>query len=575
MKLFRQQHDKLGSGSIQSKKKEASLDALWLVSYIGSIMKPAIKIRLARALLYAGLFAIIGWANIGRSQNPQFVDVTVPSGLTYLQEGPCVVPGYLCGPTVMTGGVAVGDYDNDGWPDVFVTRVQLAPILFRNRGDGTFENKTVAAGLNLPSTTNAAGFADVDNDGDLDLYVTTVGGDHFFLFINNGGVFTEDAIARGAGVQSANPMRMGWGVSFGDYDLDGALDIHTTEWGTPTVLEPHTRLLRNQGGGNIGYFDDVTQIVGLAMPTIFGFTSAFVDLDGDNWPDLPVSGDFGTSRIFWNNGDGTFQDGTLMAGPISDENGMGSTFGDYDGDGRLDWFVTSIFDTNGTYGNKNGNRLYRNEGGRMFTDRTDEANVRHGFWGWGTAFMDYDNDGDLDLTMTNGFFPPGEGDTYTQFHYDPVRFWRNNGQGKYTEIAQSIGLTDSGSGKGLATLDYDRDGDLDLLIINNVSGAILYRNDGGNSAGWLKVKVTGSSSNRDGYGAKITVRTSKKGPGQVREVGANTHYLGQSELTAHFGLGKGTTKVAEVRVFWPKSGQTQIFRNVARNTTLVAVEPAP
>jgi hypothetical protein len=175
--------------------------------------------------------------------------------------------------------------------------------------------------------------------------------------------------------------------------------------------------------------------------------------------------------------------------------------------------------------------------------------------------------------MTNGIIYPW---TFLEdsFNATPIRLWRNNADGSFTEMATATGLTDTRSGKGLLVFDYDGDGDLDLFIVNNADTPVLYRNDGGNAKDWLRVRVVGCESNRDGLGARIRVRATPGSPFQFREVGAGTHYLGQSEPTAHFGLGTGSGPVAEVRVTWPKSGVQQVFRNVPRNTTLTVDECA-
>jgi hypothetical protein len=203
--------------------------------------------------------------------------------------------------------------------------------------------------------------------------------------------------------------------------------------------------------------------------------------------------------------------------------------------------------------------------------------VRNGFWGWGTAFFDYDNDGDLDLVMTNGVdFPETERET--RFHDDPLRFWENDGSGAMTEVSAEVGLTDTGSGKGLLVFDYDDDGDLDLLVVNNAATPKLYRNDGGNRRDWLRVQVQGTTSNREGLGARVHLYPRQGGPAQTREVGSASHFLGQGERTVHFGLGRsgrgrGPLQHMRVVVEWPAGG-VQEFRNVPHNATLVAREPA-
>lgn len=515
---------------------------------------------------------------------PTFTDVTAAAGIDIDQGeriisddcGLVAVTG--CAPQ-MSGGAAAGDYDGDGWTDLYVTRLDGPDALYRNLGDGTFENRAVDAGLtyNLPS--NGAGFGDVDNDGDLDLYVTTIGDYRFYLFINDGkGHFAEEAVVRGAGVQSSYP-HSGFSVAFGDYDRDGYLDLYVTEW-RPDSLVPsgtpsHNRLLNNRGASEPGYFDDVTESAGVSLDGLedrgsWGFSPTFSDLDGDGWPDLAIAADFGTSRIFWNDGDGTFSDGTEAAGVGTEENGMGSAIGDFDGDGRLDWFVTSIFcdDADCNLG-ATGNRLYRNNGDRTFTDHTDEAGVRNGRWGWGTAFFDYDNDSDLDLVMTNGVdFPDPDA---AVFRTDRMRLWRNE-SAAMTELAAPAGLTDRGNGKGLMVLDYDNDGDLDVFIARRAQTPLLYRNDGPSSGSYLRLALRGTSSNRFGIGARVTLTVSGSTDPMVRELRAGSHFLGQSESIVHFGFGAVQGSVQRVRIAWP-SGVEQLLEDVAINQTLEVIEP--
>ncbi len=419
--------------------------------------------------------------------------------------------------------------------------------------------------------------------------MTAAGADvrRFYLFINDGaGSFTEEALARGAAIDGSD-AHFGFSVTFGDYDRDGWLDIHTTEWrqdaDNPQSARSNARLLRNRGSAAPGYFEDRTDSAGVALEGVpigvpgvsgvFALTSRFADLDADGWPDLLITSDYGTSRLLWNAGDGTFRDGTASAGVGTEEQGTGSAVGDYDGDGFLDWFVTSLFYTcdpgdpscvDGT-----GNRLYRNEGSRSFSDQTDVAGVRDGGYGAAAALYDLENDGDLDLVMTNGdFAAPGVAVP------DPLRVWANDGSGQMTEISQAVGMTDEGSGRGLLTFDYDADGDLDLFVVNNAGSPVLYRNEIGGLNGWLRVKTQGTDSNRDGIGAMVLLWTDAAAQPQIREISAGSHFLGQSERTAHFGLGPGSDPVDRVVVYWPATQRVNEFTDVARNSTLVAVEPA-
>lgn len=526
---------------------------------------------------------------------PAMIDVTRAAGLHDPRVG---LPGtpHADAAVRMTGGAAAGDYDADGWVDLFVTRWDTTDRLFRNRGDGTFEDVSVAAGLVHDLPSNGAAWGDIDNDGDLDLYVTTTGpgAKRFYLYVNDGaGHFVEEAVARGAAVAEAGD-RYGQSVAFGDFDGDGWIDIHTTEWWPGDRLEGQAtsgaRLLRNRGSEAPGSFEDVTETAGVGLfgPSgVAAFTSRFADLDGDGWLDLLVAGDGGTSRLFWNQGNGSFVDGTASAGVGTDENGTGSAVGDFDGDGRLDWFVSGIHHPEDPCNTSelpcgfggSGNRLYLGTGDRHFADATDAAGVREGFWGTGAVLYDIDNDGDLDLAMTNGLHTPPPEDplhlAFQHFESDPVRMWLQNPAGVAEERSLEIGVTNRGVGRGILTFDYDRDGDLDLFLVNHLDTPVLYRNDlpAGNS--WLRVATVGIDSNRAGLGAVVRVWETAEADPQVREIEAGSHYLGQSESMAHFGLGGRSEPLDRVEVYWPATGRTTVLRDVLRNQEIVANEPAP
>ncbi len=513
---------------------------------------------------------------------PSFVDVALEVGIDHVQattlvEGSCPRSHY-CEAERMTGGVAVGDIDGDGRIDLVASRMDGPIGVYFNRGDGTFEGMA----LNIPGLrSNGVGLADVDDDGDLDLYVTTYGdgvapNDRNYLFINDGaGSLAEDALARGAAVASTNP-RAGTSVAFGDYDRDGHLDLYVAEWAAllPQRLSLHARLLHNLGGG---VFEDATVAQGLhtepcertrALCGVHGFAAAFTDLDADGWLDLAIVGDFGSSHLLWNDA-GVFRDGTLAAGVGTEEHGMGSTVGDFDSDGDLDWFVTSIHDPERrcVSGDCNwgftGNRLYRNDGDRVFEEVTDAAGVRHGSWGWGAAGFDYDNDGDLDLISAAGVDFAGSS-VEELFEDAPTFLWENDGSGHMVEVANLVGIADRRMGKGLAVFDYDEDGDLDVVVANNMSRLALYRNDGGNTNGWLRVRAV-EASGRDAHGARVVAIVG--GRRHLREIGTTTHFLGQSEAVAHFGLGPSPEPV-DVEVRFP-DGTVRRLRGVEPNQTVI------
>jgi hypothetical protein len=553
---------------------------------------------------------------VGRRDAPAatFSDVTTAAGISYFYDPK--PPFTILTEEFQSGGAAAGDFDNDGWVDLYVTRYYAPDILYRNNGNGTFSDVTTAAFGNLPTrNTNGAGWGDIDKDGDLDLYVSSVGQLQHFLYINDGsGHFSEQAAARGAAVSDGVRTTAGTSVSFGDYDNDGWLDLYVGEWRVDQSVPAQARLLRNLGAANPGHFEDTTDPAGVNMDLTTGYgayqsfslTPRFVDFDRDGHQDIAVASDFHTTRMFWNNGDGTFADGTSSSfigegdhnrnglrdaadyvvwrngvgggyGPAdyeawranfaNDARGnadMGFAVGDVNGDGLVDWFNTDIYIAPYLL---NGNRLFLNNGDRTFTDATTAGGVRDAGYGWGTEMFDYDNDGDLDIIATNGYTdPPAPADR--------VRFFENNGAGVFAEKAIFLGITNIAQGRGLLTFDYDNDGDLDVFIVNNHQAPVLYRNNGGNANDWLKIKTVGTTSNTDGVGAFITVTPDLAQPDEklVWEVSGSSSYLGQSEKTAHFGLGPSAEPVDLVEIEWLASGIVQQFTDVAPNQLLIAVE---
>jgi hypothetical protein len=518
---------------------------------------------------------------------PGFTEVAAAAGLNHVHgilfsPPDCIIdnigptgPGSFCTPEREVAGVAVGDADTDGLPDLLVTRTHGRPLLYRNSGDGTFVDIATQAGILVPSATSGAAWGDFDNDGDQDLFLATLGDTRYWFYVGDGGgQFTEAAEERGVAVQS-DSQHAGMSVAVADYDLDGYLDIYVAEWRTTLGMgdvPAHARLLHNRGASEPGWFDDVTIAAGVSLddvwevvdtaPGVYGFAPGFADLDGDDWPDLVVVSDFGCSRLFWNEGDGTFLDGTSAANVGIDENGMGSTFGDFDLDGDLDWFVTAISRPDEPPGNK----LYRYDGFRVFHDTAMAQGVAAGGWGWGATFFDPDNDGDLELMMTNGWY-------FTDHLEEANHLWRND-DGAYTaEIAAAAGMGDISQGRGVAIVDYDADGDEDVYVANNFEVPFLYRNDTGNQNDFLRVRAVGTTSNRDGIGARVTVHVTPTSPALVKEIGSAAHYMGQSERVAHFGLGWGSDPVTQVEVYWPATGELQVFADVPRNAELVATEP--
>ncbi|MFQ5489875.1 MAG: CRTAC1 family protein [Phycisphaerae bacterium] len=523
-------------------------------------------------LLVLGFALSLGSA--GSRAQTTFVDVTVTAGVDSLHWDGVVPAGIAFVDNQMlhmSGGAAAGDFDGDGFADLYVTRLNRANLLFHNRGDGTFEEVGAAWGVNLTTYSTGCAWGDVDNDSDLDLYVlTTTPGVRAHLFINSGTSFSEEAVVRGVDLPTGGGVHHGTSAAFGDYDRDGDLDLLVTEWADTSA---DNRLFANDG---TGHFVDATLAAGLALTTTWGFAPRFADVNDDGWPDILIAGDFGTSRLYLSQGDGTFVDVTGPAGVGTDQNGMGSAVADLENDGDLDWFVTAIYDPADTCANQpcnwgsTGNRLYRNQGSAQFADATDAGNVRNGYWGWAASFLDCDNDGDQDLAMTNGMLMaqvPFE----DAFNDDPCRFWTNDGTGAMTEVSTAVGFTDTRSGKGLVVFDYDRDGDLDLYIANNAAGPVLYRNDGPTSGHWLQVCLEARTSNAFGIGARVFVGLAD-GRTLMQEVSAGSNFMSQNDIALHFGLGPSLSVVQALRVVWPSGTVESNVANLAADRRVVVHE---
>ncbi|MDY7092123.1 MAG: CRTAC1 family protein [Acidobacteriota bacterium] len=498
----------------------------------------------------------LGGADLGGG-GLSFTDVSAAAGLDYQH-------GYsnpdLFEAQMIAGGVAAGDYDGDGWMDLYIVRGDIGPnLLYRNRGDGTFEERAAAAGVgHFGDQGSGPTFADVDGDGWLDLVIGGVRGTAIRLYRNRGDGTFEN-ITAASGLFS---HRDTFSAAFGDYDRDGDLDIFFTHWGFSGDTE---HLWRNDGGGQ---FTDVGQGLGIGPSYIDrdnSFTPNFTDIDGDGWPDLLIAGDFGTSKIFHNQAGTGFVETTTDV--ISDENGMGAAIGDYDNDGDLDWFVSSIWDPTGDpVGNwgVTGNRLYRNRGDGTYEDATTEAGVREGYWGWGSCFADLNNDGWLDLFHVNGM-----NFEWVDFYYsDPSRLFMNRGDGTFEERSADLGIEDHLLGRGVVCFDYDQDGDIDLFVANNSGPPRLFRNDGGNDLNSTQIRLQGTDGNTEGIGAWIWVTAG--GLTQVRELRAGSHFVSQSPAVAHFGLG-AATQLDEVRVRWP-DGTEEVARNLPVRPFLTLVQ---
>ena len=518
----------------------------------------------------------------------RFNDATEASGISY-RHG-YLLPTPASEPEEFGGGVASGDYDGDGLVDLFVLRGDIGPnLLYRNLGDNAFEEVGEAAGVAYTKSANenhrhsGPAFADVDGDGDLDLFIGGIEFDPSFLFRNEGdGTFAD--VTRGSGVDTV-ASKYTLSAAFGDYDLDGDLDLFLTHWGTPRGVGEYVdteHLWRNDTAGGVIRFTDVSLAAGIAPDIIepdpvgsFGgagfdytFSPAFARINGDRYPDLVITGDFRTSMVYLNNGDGTFRNVTDRH-VIVDRNGMGSALGDYDGDGDLDWFVTSIWSQPDAAGNQHfelGNRLYNNQDG-VFQDVTDAAGVNDGGWGWAACFADFDNDTDLDIYHTNGWIEPFAPD---HFDMDASRLFVAT-DGTFSEAALEAGIADRERGYAAVCADFDNDGDVDIFQAHRgtENAATLWRNDAAGNQ-YLRVRLVGSSPNTQAAGARIRATVGDKE--LLREIVIGSNYTSQNPTVQVFGLGAASS-VDILVVEWP-DGLTTTKTNVSSGQTLVVEHPA-
>lgn len=552
-----------------------------------------------------GLFVIAAAAVLGvrvAMPSPQaaegvvFTDLTKESGITFSRVWSPEKKYIL---ESMSGGVAVFDFDRDGWPDIYLTNAPTVDTadrprsarseLWRNRGDGTFADVTDQARVGYPGWAMGAVSADYDNDGWDDLYVTCYGPNR--LYRNNGdGTFSD--VTDKAGVGDA---RWSTGAAFADYDGDGWLDLFVANYidvkldalppfgkgqfceyhGIPVQCGPRglkgsgDTLYRNRRNGA---FEDVSAHAGVADTAgRFGMGVAWADFDGDLRPDLFVANDAGPNFLYKNNGEGRFTDVGLQSGTALSEDGkeqgsMGVALGDYNHSGGWSLLVTNFADEY--------NAFYRHEKAFLFTDvsfasRTARASIP--LVGWGTHFFDYDNDGWSDLLVVNGHVYPQVDRVPSKAGYaQPKLLYRNNRDGTFGEVGPSAGsaLTRPAVSRGSATIDFDNDGDLDV-IVNNLDGApTLLRNDGGNRGNFLTVSLQGRSGNRSAVGAVVTVKAGSLVQRALRR--SADSYLSHSDPRLHFGLG-GATRVDAVEVRWP-NGTTQQFGTVPLNAFVTIVE---
>jgi hypothetical protein len=514
----------------------------------------------------------------------KFADVTASTGIAYKNgiRG-SIPPGYVS--KFANSGAAAGDYDNDGDIDVFITRGDIGPnLLYRNNGFGVFTDVAASAGLAYTATAtenyrhSSPVFADMDGDGDLDLFIGSLWKDPSFLFANNGdGTFSD--VTAGSGIDTMKAAHS-IAAALGDYDLDGDLDLFITHFGTERDLYfpgDTEHLWRNDSSEGVIRFTSVSEESRIAPSIVtiddplrimqgdFTITPAFARIDDDLYPEILVVSDANLSQIFRNNRHGTFSNVTDV-NVLIDHAGMGTAIGDYDNDGDLDWFVTSIGgDEYDDPARPIGNRLYRNEGGTL-VDVTLETGVAAGGWGWGACFMDFENDGDIDLYQTNGW--AGWDQIYID---DTSRAFESDGFGHFTNEAAKFGLDDTDEGRGVVCADFDNDGDTDVLQLHTESpiAATMWRNEtSGNN--YLRVKLNGLPPNTEAAGARVFVTVGART--QMREIMIGNNFMSQNPTLQVIGLGS-SAQADTVEVEWPDGQRTRLTA-VAAGQTLTVDHPA-
>jgi len=539
--------------------------------------------------LTLGCVLLLGGAT--HAQSIQFRDITARAGLHFVHNNGAFGKKYL--PETMGPGCAFIDYDNDGWPDILLVNGEDWPghaksgtttlKLYHNNHDGTFSDVTQKAGLAVPMYGLGVAAGDYDNDGYDDIFVTAVGQSH--LFHNNGnGTFTD--VTKTAGLWGPNEFSTS--AAWVDYDRDGRLDLvvaNYVQWSeksdlyctldgihksycTPESYKGSSaRLWHNLGNGK---FEDAAQKAKLYDPTAKSLGVAILDYDGDGWPDILLANDTQPNKLYRNQHDGTFTEKGIEAGiGFSEEGvaraGMGVDGADYDRSGRPSIIITNFANQMLS--------LYHNEGNGLFVDEAPHSEVGRATLltlGFGCFFFDYDNDGWPDIFIADGHIEDQIERVQRRVTYaEPPHLFRNLGGGKFEEVTDLLGVAFASPkvARGAAYADIDNDGSLDILLTTNGGRAYLFHNEGGSNRS-LRVKLVGTKSNRDGIGAVVRVTSGRDV--QWQTVHSGSSYLSQSELVLTFGLGAdGHADAIEVQ--WP-SGQIDKLANIAAGQTITVQE---
>jgi len=524
----------------------------------------------------------------------RFTDIREAAGITFKQDSTGTDQKYY----LETMGTGVGwiDYDQDGLMDLYFVQTgatdiykppqPLHSVLYHNNGDGTFTDVTEKAGVGAEGLYGeGVAVGDYDNDGYPDLYVTGYGRD--ILYHNNGnGTFTD--VTEKAGVQDKG----GWSTSAGwfDYDKDGYLDLvvlNYIDWtpqnniwcgerrpGYRAYCHPDNyrgQRIKLYHNNHDGTFTDVSEKSGVGLPEAKGMGVVLADFNNDGWPDIAVANDTWPNFLFLNNHDGTFRDISFSSGIAASEDGkyeagMGIDAADVDGDGWLDLYVTHL--------DMELNRLYRNNHDETFDDATYSSGIGNKavlLSGVSMKFLDYDNDGWVDVCQANGAMLDNIRMYHSNVGYEePLLMFRNLGHGKFEKVSDLLGpdFMKPVAGRGLATADFDNDGDIDVVVNNRGGFPELLRNDGGNANHWLEVLLIGTKSTRDGVGAVL--KLTSEGFTQVKQRQGGMGYMSASDPRIHFGLGQ-RQKIDSLEITW-LSGQVDKLSDVPINQIIAVKE---
>ena len=537
------------------------------------------------------LWWILFLAITANAQQQIFRDVTTQAGIHFTHNNGAFGKKWL--PETMGPGCAFIDYDNDGYPDILLVNGEdwpghahagaTTPKLFHNNRNGTFTDVTRQAGLAVPMFGLGVAVGDYDNDGFDDLFITALGQSH--LFHNNGnGTFTE--VTKPAGMWGPNEFSTS--AAWVDYDRDGKLDLvvaNYVRWSEQTDLyctldgahksycTPESykgtsvRLWHNLGGGK---FEDATQKAGLGDPTSKSLGVTILDYNADGWPDILIANDTQPNKLYLNKKDGTFEERGVPSGIAFSEDGvaragMGADAADYDRSGHPSVIISNFANQMVS--------LYHNEGNGLFVDEAPQSEVGRATLvtlGFGCFFFDYDNDGWPDIFVADGHIEDQIERVQKRVSYaEPSHLFRNLGGGKFQEVTAQMGQAFAAPrvARGAAYADIDNDGFLDVLVTTNAGPAFLFHNDGGSNHS-LRLKLVGTKSNRDGIGA--VVRVTSGSDKQWKMLRSGSSYLSQSELVLTFGLG-AQTKADTIEIQWP-SGQVDKLSNIAAGQTVTIQE---